>query len=490
MKTRDSFPHLPTARTHGRRGFSLVEMMVVVAALAAISGLGVVVMGKVREAVRYSKLEHDVNTMNDAVRAYRANGGNLPSTLSATDVLQRLKTRVEGDQAKQLVGIRGSFLDARVRGVLAASSDQPRAVWKPSLSRFVIDSTGEGFSSFLLDDAAAAADPGAENRATVMKFAKVSGWVWDHNAAATAITPAAPGDQSTNNTTPVVYGPTNPAPNPSNLQPPSFSLPSGLYSYAKFPMPVEIVNPNPAGSSKIYYSVDNGPWQEYTGPLTLPKEKLTTGVRAYVGSLNPEAWIDSGTQSETYKTIYFVGEAKGDFHDPTGDSSLVTKLKKGECDEKFEWGSAAKGVGEEKPNSLKFKKADKFRVLPEEEFELGEITYYNGSTYSGTNATTVQLRFNLDFDVPKTEQNFDFLLKLLSTPNQAWQTADQNADYVWIPQLTSKFSTTVQGQTFYLQLRFGSPKNNGYSLIDEFHVHEGKSATGKIYGKLTTTPIE
>lgn len=185
-----------------------------------------------------------------------------------------------------------------------------------------------------------------------------------------------------------------------------------------------------------------------------------------------------------------MSSPEGDFHDPVGDVLLVTNLKPGEYNEKFEWGSPAVGVAEGKPNSLKFKKDAKFSVEPEEEFELGEITYYNGSTYSGTNATTVQLRFDLDFDVPKTVQKFDFTLKLLSTPNIATQTDDQNADYVWIPQLTSKFSTTIQGQLFYSQLRFGSPQKNGYALIDEFHVHEAKSATGKIYGKLTTTPIE
>jgi hypothetical protein len=67
--------------------------------------------------------------------------------------------------------------------------------------------------------------------------------------------------------------------------------------------------------------------------------------------------------------------------------------------------------------------------------------------------------------------------------------ADEDADFVWIPSLASRFTAQVQGQTFYLQLRFGNSTANGFTTIDEFHVHENKSATGAIYGKFTTNPV-
>jgi hypothetical protein len=83
---------------------------------------------------------------------------------------------------------------------------------------------------------------------------------------------------------------------------------------------------------------------------------------------------------------------------------------------------------------------------------------------------------------------FEFDFRLLSTVNRG-VSADEDADAVWIPTLASQMTSRVQGQTFYLQLRFGNSTRHGFTTIDEFHVHENKSATVSIYGKFTTNPV-
>ena len=68
----------------------------------------------------------------------------------------------------------------------------------------------------------------------------------------------------------------------TRLSPPDVSLPGALYDFSAFsPMlTVSLVDRNVPGTSQLYYSLDNGPWFEYTGtPLQIPPH-LTTTLRS------------------------------------------------------------------------------------------------------------------------------------------------------------------------------------------------------------------
>jgi hypothetical protein len=74
-------------------GFSLIEAVVLVGAIAATTGVGVVAVHHTREVSQERKLESDVGRLNDAVRAYRMNGGVLAADVDAAAVLAITKSR-------------------------------------------------------------------------------------------------------------------------------------------------------------------------------------------------------------------------------------------------------------------------------------------------------------------------------------------------------------------------------------------------------------
>jgi hypothetical protein len=221
----------------------------------------------------------------------------------------------------------------------------------------------------------------------------------------------------------------------------------------------------------------------YTGkPLSIPPVFLST-LRTYAVALNNEFYEDSDLRTENYETIFFTGASAGNFYSPAGDAGLVTNLTGRLRLPDFTWGTPA-GSGN-KHNELEFKGASFRRVAPDEEFELGTLSYYNGTTVSGTNATSVKILIDLNLSEPiVVKEPLSFTFNLLSTPNKG-KSDDDDADYVYIPQVSSNFSTVIKGKTFALVLRFGEHSKNGFTTIDTFHAHENKTLTGTIYGRLT-----
>ncbi|MDG2122280.1 MAG: choice-of-anchor K domain-containing protein, partial [Verrucomicrobiales bacterium] len=184
----------------------------------------------------------------------------------------------------------------------------------------------------------------------------------------------------------------------------------------------------------------------------------------------------------------FSGFTEGWFSNPTGDQDLVTSLAPGEKSNEFWWGDPVEGFSS--GNFLKFNGADFEDVPTDVNFLLGMLEYYNSSTYTGSNATGVEFDLEVSIVNPTLEVPFDFDFSLLSTPNYSYQTADQNADYVWIGDLTSDFSAWLEGVEFGLELQFGEVMENGFATIDTFHVHEGATAQGFMFGKLFAKQLE
>src|SRR5690606_33607483 len=124
--------------------FSLIEIIVVVAAIGVLAGVGMVVVTQIKERSREAKLASDVAVLNRAIRAYQASGGSLEGTASPDEVLAKLKTAVKGDAAKQLVGFRGMVIDDRLSPVMAkGSSGKQLAVWDAAENRFTLDDKAE-----------------------------------------------------------------------------------------------------------------------------------------------------------------------------------------------------------------------------------------------------------------------------------------------------------------------------------------------------------
>ena len=172
------------------RGFSLIEILIVVAVMSTIAAIGLVQFGNTTTAVKSTKLQQDVAAVNRAVKTYVMSGGDLTTVRSGEQVIEKLKSVAASSQRSKIAGLRGSMLDYRIRPVPSNSGDHPRAVWNDAKKTFFIEKTGAGFSEFVLDDSLTA--PAQEEaRSMAMALDNDDKWIWKFNDGGAA--PARPG---------------------------------------------------------------------------------------------------------------------------------------------------------------------------------------------------------------------------------------------------------------------------------------------------------
>ncbi|MCB1095492.1 MAG: choice-of-anchor K domain-containing protein [Verrucomicrobiae bacterium] len=471
---------------HTTSGFSMIELTVAIVVIAIVASIGINALTSLKDGTRLTKLEKDIKTLNSAVNVYRASGGSLTGVVMPQDVINKMKTAASDATAGTVVALRGSFVDARIRAVMAedADSDLMRAVWNASTQKFELSSTGVGVKEFSLDAPLVATVK--EDRNTAVAYGTEDKWVWDYtDVVATRTGPNT--EIVTTNVLPDV--PTSAGGTSVIALPvPEFSIPSGSYPAASFPMLVQLTVPSTySGAGQIFYQVNGGSWNVYHGGLQLPISPSTT-VSAYFASNDPDYYRDSAQNGETYLAVFddFSGSADGQFTNAQGPHQMDIEIL--DNGHRFEWGTEAVNQGFYNPNSVTFEGASFENVEPETEFLIGTLTYFNGTTLVNTVADTVTLNVTLDLTSAGIQEELDFELSLESTTNHAWQSDDQNADFVRLDNTATQFTTVLNGQTYYLFLSFGEHTANGFTTIDEFHVHEGASATGNIYGRLTATP--
>ena len=487
--------HQRKARAASQNGFSLLEVFVAVAIIGVIAGLAVVAL-RVEKEVDYSKLQNDVGVINRSIRAFQANGGKIAVSSDANDILSSLKSSATAEQRETHVGLRGAMIDRRLVAIpLSAeevNSSVPRAIWKSSLGRFDVVTSGPGIKEFVLKEEAPTA---TIERTSSVKYASVSNWVWDYNETSEAIIrPEFSDEVFLRNTEPTVaVGGTGPSSLFNQLNPPSFSLDTGFYDISLYPLRVSLNNPNPAGTSEVMYSLDDGvSWTTYTGnSVTVHPQSPTAGLIAYCRSLDPDVWQDSVATNAEYETFTFSGTLEGSFKNPStadGDTAVYSIEETPDGGSLFTWGDPSDPGAS--PSSLTFRGSSFSDIVPEQSFVVGTIDFYNGTIVSGTGASGVDLdiELSIEVNVPILGKEFSFPLELINTPNYDWQTEDENADYVKLSSNSALFATTSDGTEFYLILEFTDSTASGFTTIDEFHVWEGASASGTLTARVTTTP--
>ena len=482
-----------------RAGFSLLEILLALAILSTITAVAVLFVGGTTDAARQTRLASDVATVNAAVKTYLTSGGSIGGTAKAGDVLTSLKTQAASTQAKKLATLRGSMVDPRLAGVEITTDGVPRAVWDNAKQRFVIATKGVGYKEFLIDQNAAVVAAAQETRAMTMPLGTESKWVWDFQDSAV--------DAEAPDSIPVMTYTGNAAPAPYSgmvkLLAPTIDPPSRDVYPSNFTpnMAVTLRDANGTNQAQLYYSVNNGAWTAFNNTPFYISPALINTVRAYSMPLNPDLYEQSDLSTATYESVYFSGLASGLFANPEGDPGMVTNLSKlvrglfglinailtGEKKPAFDWGDPAEGFT--KPNNMVFAGKSFSNIAPDQTFELGKLTYYNGTVYMGTLADRVDFEMDVNFTVPATAQEeLTFTFELMSTENKG-KSADADADFVYVPKVSTKFSTIIKGKTYYLVLSFGNNDlTNGFTTINTFHVHETKTSTGSVYGRFTTTP--
>jgi hypothetical protein len=174
--------------------------------------------------------------------------------------------------------------------------------------------------------------------------------------------------------------------------------------------------------------------------------------------------------------IPVAGSSSGVFLNPTGPAGMTVS---GVGTNTFTW-----GVGAPPPvNSLVFN-GGAFSSSTGTPFELGTITYYNGTINGGSEANSVDLSVTLALTDPfGINQTFTYLLSLLNSPNVADPVA--SADLVTFPGALPTESFDVGGTLYTLALEFGSVSGGGFSSQTTFNVLENQSATAVLRGTIT-----
>lgn len=304
-------------RRAGQTGTSLLEILVVVAVLGIIAGIGTVVIGQAVEGSRATKAKSDVAHLNRAVEVYLTNGGSLAEISKADEVIAKLKTRLNAEQAATQVGLTGSVIDARLLPVHIEPSkrDKPgrRISWNSSLKKFELSegTTGPGISHFILAAEAATAKEEAREKNS-FSYAKEDSWIWDYEE--TSLPPPSPGpttiavisnppDSLPPGSSPPYLPPSSPPTGGfAKLNPPEFSIPEGSYPLGNYFLNVSLNDPNPAGAGEIYYRIagttDWAPYPAGTSLTIYPEDKID----AFVVSNDPVVADSSSIAASKYSS--------------------------------------------------------------------------------------------------------------------------------------------------------------------------------------------
>ncbi len=573
--------------SHG--GFSLVEVVSVIAVLGVLASLSISIVGRISQNTRTEKLSSDTKTLNRAVMAYRASGGSLDSVNTASEVLTKLRTQATSAAAKRIPGLSSSFIDPRialrVQSTAEAASNSPRVYWDNTTQHFFVAFSGSesGVKEFYLDDTIAEVNGGTEGRESPLLYAATDGWIWDYADVALPSGPNGPTPVTVTpvnpTTTPATPQPPLPPVPPSVLQPPIFSLSGGAYSINVFELNISLADPNPAGASELYYAVNYGEWQKYSGPfITQPDDVISAQAIAISNNysdssktdqvytaepaplsppiinssqndfglffnrtltvdlvdtnkpdisetryrLNSGPWLPYSSSFELNRDDYPGGvtiEAQavssgssyylssmvsermvglegldvngvtlGSFQNPQGSSDMVTNLAPGNSSSYFEWGEDYYPQDPDlnlSKSTLEYTGASFGNVTVGERFQIGNLDYYNGRVLGGTGADAIGLNIDLSLNINGNvfNPNFDFSFDLINTANQGdpdnpWP----DADYVLLTDPVANSTLIINDYEYEFRIEFGETTTDGFSLFDEFHVLEQKSAAVNIYG--------
>ena len=293
--------------------YTLIEILVTITTIGGLSAGGYVVMKNLSVGSAGLKLEQDVRTVNNAIRIYLANGGKLPDSTTADEVL--VKIRRQSMDLRKNAGLKGSTIDPRLNIRYQTASEAvvaaKRAYWDDVEQQFYIAPAGSqpGVKEFFIggmpaplplttDASGKIINPNLDDRQTYGTFATADSWVWDYdnNGSAPRVTPSARGTGDADTTT-------NGGARDDEtivLDPPLFSVPGGNYTLSWFPRTLSITpaGSTPAGVSEIYFLVSGGAWQRYSGPLQITDPGQSVSAKSV--SLDLDHYMDSVEVSSTY----------------------------------------------------------------------------------------------------------------------------------------------------------------------------------------------
>lgn len=130
-----------------RSAFSLPEILMVVAVVGILSGVGYIGFSNFKDSVKEQVLKSDVSMLNSAISTYLGFGGSLDKASTAEDVISKLRSVANTTMAKRIPGLTGSMVDRRTtlnyQSSAETASDAPRVYWNEAEKRFDFARSGK-----------------------------------------------------------------------------------------------------------------------------------------------------------------------------------------------------------------------------------------------------------------------------------------------------------------------------------------------------------
>jgi prepilin-type N-terminal cleavage/methylation domain-containing protein len=483
-------------------GFSLVELLIAICALAVVAAIVIPSFAGSKTAVASAKLLSDVNILNNAVGLYVADGGRLNDATTYQQVIDRLKTKASSEVARRHVGpMTGRFIDPRLAARALTSSESssntPRATWDATQKKFVVTTSGAGIGSFYFDDAQAGVATAEETRdRSSMLFNRTDGWIWEWGGNA-GPTPIAPGEHlgaglvatsleplpaPPSSSTPPSGGGTTPPPTPPLPLPTPTILPiGGAFSISNFPSSI-LISAGGANSqySMLQYRTNSGSWVPYSSAFS-----VMPGTRVYARnvSLDTSRYLDSPEDTEIYLQLVPVitGYVLPEWANMTGGDNLVHTLNNTDVNDiKADYGTPSNSG--DAANNLQFRRTPVISAAPNVAFRVGEISYFNGTVALGTEAASVDLKLKIQILTPILASGTATAhLSLWSSPNTS--DASDSADYAQLNNPVTDFTMQVDGITYALELKFANVKpEEGWTDGTKLYVFEDSNGHADIVG--------
>ncbi|MDF5725953.1 MAG: choice-of-anchor K domain-containing protein [Rhizonema sp. PD37] len=211
---------------------------------------------------------------------------------------------------------------------------------------------------------------------------------------------------------------------------------------------------------------------------------LTTTL--YTFAVTTVTALGFSTQTQA---ITFSGNSSGRWGIPTSGGINTNPAYSGVGTNSFTWGEALPDDPKfgTPANKLTFTE-NSFSTNTNSSFEVGNLTYFNGTVPEGTNVDSVPLNLNLSLtNQNNLHQAFNFDFTLLNTPNDPANTPEQNADAVIIQNSVGDRRFTFDGNQYALELT-GFSQDGGKTALSEFRVLEGATTTAGLYARITSVP--
>jgi hypothetical protein len=159
----------------------------------------------------------------------------------------------------------------------------------------------------------------------------------------------------------------------------------------------------------------------------------------------------------------------------------------------FLWGEAARNSDYAHSSALWFQSLSVSHAIAEQSFELGYLSYRNGTIKNKTGATWVDLALTIAFSQPLGLEPVSVVFgsELINTVNT--DDAIASADIVSLRNLAAPIQFTDEaGNQYFLELTFKVDQDTldgTLSSQDQFRVIEGSQGTATLMGRFTTTPV-